>query len=182
MEINTFEVGLGAAMKRNVGRWRIEGVERDKGGEILRTCGIADCQYKSGVSTSMNRHKAAKHGIYVDWFSCEQDNCDYKAKHAGTLKQYKQSTNNIGVVWHNCDSCDYKAKTAGNLKVHKQWIHDVGSSSNRTPSKTKKKAINTGDSSEEEFDDDSSEEEFEEDLLDDDDSIEYAVDDSDNDE
>lgn len=112
-----------SARKKGSGRKRIEGMERDKKRRlILSTCGIAGFLYTTdrASASNMNRHKAAKHGIYVDWFSCEQDNCDYKAKHAGTLKQYKQSTNNIGVVWHNCDSCDYKAKTAGNLKVHKQ--------------------------------------------------------------
>ncbi|GMH92716.1 hypothetical protein TrST_g1804 [Triparma strigata] len=58
------------------------GLVRDKWGNIIRTCEIAGCQYKTGVTNDMKRQKAAKHGIDVIWFSCDQDGCDYKAKQA----------------------------------------------------------------------------------------------------
>ncbi|GMH81635.1 hypothetical protein TrVE_jg12563 [Triparma verrucosa] len=46
---------------------------RDEWGKIIRTCGIAGCQYKTNFTTRMKNHKAAKHGINVIWFSCDQD-------------------------------------------------------------------------------------------------------------
>lgn len=57
------------------------GEERDKWSRIIRMCGIARCQYK-GISTNMKKHKAAKHGANVVWLSCDQENCDFKAKQA----------------------------------------------------------------------------------------------------
>ncbi|GMI14350.1 hypothetical protein TrLO_g14242 [Triparma laevis f. longispina] len=80
---------------RKRGRQRIDGVERDKHGEIIRMCGMAGCQYKTGHGQHMKVHKAAKHGINVVWFSCDQDNC-----FSGTtvihafIKQSKRSTSN----------------------------------------------------------------------------------------
>ena len=111
--------------KRAWNSWkRIKGVERDKRGWIIRACGIADCQYKTSMSVSMKNHKAAKHGIDVVWYSCDQDNCDYKAKRTWMIKQHKL-THNIGVVWHQCDSCDYKAKQTSHLKRHKRNMHNI---------------------------------------------------------
>ncbi|GMH89722.1 hypothetical protein TrST_g9846 [Triparma strigata] len=88
------------------------GLVRDKWGKVIRTCGIAGCQYR-GRSSYMKTHKAAKHGIDVVWFSCDQDRCEYKAKEAGDLKRHKQMIHDIDVRWHHCDQdgCDYKAKT-----------------------------------------------------------------------
>ena len=102
------------------------GLVRDKWGYIIRTCGIAGCQYR-GRSTDMKNHKAAKHGIDVVWFSCDQDGCDYKAKRADVLKQHKQHVHDIDVRWHRCDQdgCDYKAKKASHLKLHKRHVHDI---------------------------------------------------------
>ncbi|GMI15856.1 hypothetical protein TrLO_g12083 [Triparma laevis f. longispina] len=102
----------------------IEGVEGDKWGRIIRTCGIVGCQYKAGQTANMNKHKAAKHGINVVWFSCDQDNCDYKIKDASNLKRRKQQIHNIGVVWHQRDSCDYRAKQANHLKQHIRRKHE----------------------------------------------------------
>ena len=110
---------------RKRGRQRIEGVERDKHGEIIRMCGMAGCQYKTGHDQHMKVYKAAKHGINVVWFSCDQDNCDHKSKKATNLKQHKQGIHNISVVWHQCDSCNYKAKKASTLKQHKQFTHNI---------------------------------------------------------
>ncbi|GMH72678.1 hypothetical protein TrST_g12103 [Triparma strigata] len=103
------------------------GLARDKWGNIIRTCGIAGCQYKTGNTTNMKNHKAAKHGIDVVWFSCDQDGCDYKVKQAGDLKKHKANFHDIDVNWHHCDQdgCDYKAKLAGTLKQHKQMVHDI---------------------------------------------------------
>ncbi|GMH95279.1 hypothetical protein TrVE_jg813 [Triparma verrucosa] len=70
------------------------GLVRNKQGLVMRTCGIAGCQYKTG-GTSMNRHKAAKHGIDVFWISCDQDGCDYKAKQAGHLKRHKRNVHSL---------------------------------------------------------------------------------------
>ena len=71
--------GMEAPLKRKLGgRPRIEGVVRDKRGNIIRTRGIAGCQYRA-LAANVKRHKVAKHGIDVVWFSCDQDNCDYKA-------------------------------------------------------------------------------------------------------
>ena len=41
------------------------GLVRDKWGKVIRTCGIAGCQYETSTTTSLKRHKAAKHGIDV---------------------------------------------------------------------------------------------------------------------
>ena len=103
------------------------GLVRDKWGNIIRVCGIAGCQYKTGQTTSMKHHKAAKHGIDVIWFSCDQDGCDYMAKAANDLKRHKQRVHNIDVQWHHCDQddCDYKAKQACHLKQHKASVHDI---------------------------------------------------------
>ncbi|GMH55563.1 hypothetical protein TrST_g6466 [Triparma strigata] len=101
------------------------GLVRDKWGKIIRTCGIAGCQYKTSGTTAMKQHKAAKHGIDVVWFSC--DGCEYKAKIGRSLKIHKANVHNIDVRWHHCDQdgCDYKAKQAVNLKRHKQHVHDI---------------------------------------------------------
>ena len=40
----------------------------------------------NGTSNQLKNHKAVRHGINVVWYSCDQDNCDYKAKRAGHLK------------------------------------------------------------------------------------------------
>ena len=103
------------------------GLERDKQGKIIRTCGIAGCQYRCS-SSYMKMHKAAKHGIDVVWFFCDQDGCDYKAKQASDLKKHKQNVHDIDVRWHHCDQdgCEYKAKLASHLKGHKQHVHDIG--------------------------------------------------------
>ena len=74
----------------------------------------------------MKNRKAAQHGINVVWFSCDQDNCDYKAKQAGNLKKHKRHIHNIGVVWHQYDLCEFKAKIAHHLKTHKQQVHNIG--------------------------------------------------------
>ena len=98
---------------------------RDEWGNIIRECGIAGCQYKTGKTSDMKNHKAAKHGIDVVWFSCDQVGCDYKAKQAGNIKLHKQMVHDIDVQWHHCDQdgCDYKAKQASYLKKHKRRIH-----------------------------------------------------------
>ena len=118
--------GYGVSARRTWSRQRVEGVERDKRGGITRTCWIIGCQYKHGNTGLMKRHKAAKHGINVVWFPCDQDNCDYKAKEASDLKMHKEGVCTIGVVWHQCVSYDQKAKKAGNLKKHKQHVHNIG--------------------------------------------------------
>ena len=66
---------------------RIEGMEQDKRGKVIRTCGVAVFQYKT-IMANMKKHKAAKHGINVVWFSCDQDNCHFKANRAGNLKRH----------------------------------------------------------------------------------------------
>ena len=43
---------------------------------------------RTGISIHMKTHKAAKHGINVVWFSCDQDYCDFKSKRADYLKQH----------------------------------------------------------------------------------------------
>ena len=101
----------------------VAGVERDYKGKIIRTCGIAGCQYKANELSNMKRHKSFKHGINVVWFSCDQDNCDYKTKEAGHLKRHKQHVHNMGVVWHHCDECEFKTKEASKLKRHKSFKH-----------------------------------------------------------
>ncbi|GMH92753.1 hypothetical protein TrST_g5190 [Triparma strigata] len=103
------------------------GLVRDKRGYIIRMCGTAGCQYKTSKTTNMKNHKAAKHGIDVVWFSCDQEGCDYKAKAASNLKQHKASVHDIDVRWHRCNQvgCDYKAKATGTLKRHKQLVHDI---------------------------------------------------------
>ena len=103
------------------------GLVRDKQGKIIRTCGIAGCQYKTGGTTNMKNRKAAKHGIDVVWFSCDQVGCDYKAKQAGDHKVHKQHVHDIDVRWHHCDQdgCSFKAKQASNLKQHKLNIHNI---------------------------------------------------------
>ena len=102
------------------------GLVRDKRGKVIRMCGIAGCQYKSGGTIDKN-HKAAKHGIDVVWFSCDQVGCDYKAKEAGNLKKHKANVHDIDVDWFPCDQdgCDYKAKQTSHLKKHKQMVHDI---------------------------------------------------------
>ena len=109
------------------GRGAARGLVRDKWGSIFRTCGIAGCQYKTGQTTSMKYHKAAKHGIDVIWFSCDQDGCEYKAKQAGHLKQHKANIHNVDVRWFRCDQygCRYKGKRASDLKPHKRVMHDI---------------------------------------------------------
>ncbi|GMH91067.1 hypothetical protein TrST_g10009 [Triparma strigata] len=96
-------------------------------GQIIRTCGIAGCQYKTRRQDHMKKNKAARHGIDVVWFICDQDGCDYKAKMAGSIKVHKQMVHDIDVQWHRCDQdgCDYKVKAAGKLKRHKQLVHDM---------------------------------------------------------
>ncbi|GMH88781.1 hypothetical protein TrST_g6210 [Triparma strigata] len=71
------------------------GLVRDERGNIIRTCGIAGCQYKTGITTNMKKHKAAKHGIDGVWFYCDQDGCDYKVKVAGSIKEHKQLVHDI---------------------------------------------------------------------------------------
>ena len=115
---NEQEVEEVPARKKGVGKKRLEWVERDKQGKIIRMCGIDGCEHKNGDTTKMKKHKASKHGINMVWFSCGEDNCDYKAKHKYTSKRHKQNFHDIGVVWHHCDSCEYKAKEACTLKKH----------------------------------------------------------------
>ncbi|GMH81919.1 hypothetical protein TL16_g09089 [Triparma laevis f. inornata] len=114
------------AQPKKIGNW-IEGVERNKHGKIVRTCGIDNCTFKAAYTTQMRNHKASKHNIDVRWYRCQEDGCDYKAKYAGHVKRHKQSAHNINVVWHHCkeDDCEYRAKDAGNLKKHKQLVHDI---------------------------------------------------------
>ena len=99
---------------------------RDKWGNIIRLCGISGCQYRGKIS-HLKQHQAAKHGIDVVWYRCDQIGCDYKAKQASHLKKHKQNIHDIGVRWHRCglDGCRYKAKSAGSLKKHKQMVHDI---------------------------------------------------------
>ena len=56
--------GVFARRRKRRSDW-IEGVERDKREKIMKTCGIAECQYKTGQPGAMKIHKAAKHGINV---------------------------------------------------------------------------------------------------------------------
>lgn len=44
-------------------RKRIEGVERDKWGKIIRPCGVGECTYKSSNTTCMKNHRESKHGV-----------------------------------------------------------------------------------------------------------------------
>ena len=46
--------------RRKPGGQRIEGMERDRWGGIIRTCGVAGCQYKTGVTAQMKYNNAAK--------------------------------------------------------------------------------------------------------------------------
>lgn len=89
---------------------RIEGMERDKRGNIMKMCGVDGCEYKTGHVQTLKNHKAAKHGIGVVWFSCGLDNCEYKAKQAISIKKHKHNVHDIDVVWHHCDLCELKAK------------------------------------------------------------------------
>ncbi|GMH53303.1 hypothetical protein TrST_g1261 [Triparma strigata] len=111
----------------DAGGGAVRSLGRDKRGNIIRTCGIAGCQYKTSNTAGMKYHKAARHGIDVVWFSCDQDGCDYKAKEAGTLKAHKANVRDIDVRWHHCDQdgCDYKAKKAGHLKSHERNNHKI---------------------------------------------------------
>mmetsp|Transcript_12764 Transcript_12764/g.23345 ORF Transcript_12764/g.23345 Transcript_12764/m.23345 type:complete len:273 (+) Transcript_12764:371-1189(+) len=64
------------------------GAPRDHKGRVMKTCGIDGCEYKSGSSTSIKIHKAAKHGIDVTWHYCSEVGCNYKAKQASNLKSH----------------------------------------------------------------------------------------------
>jgi len=101
-------------------------VERNKFGNIMRPCGTAGCQFKTDSTSNIKNHKAAKHGINVVWFCCDQDGCGFKAKNTGNLKRHKQIRHNIDVVWNHYDLCDHKSNDPGNLKKHKNYIHSIG--------------------------------------------------------
>ena len=73
--------------KKKIGGQKIEGMERDEKGQIIVACGIAGCQYK-GRLTNVKNHKAAKHGIDVIWYRCDQEGCTYKAKQASNLRMH----------------------------------------------------------------------------------------------
>eukprot|EP00519_Triparma_laevis_P007661 CAMPEP_0182518698 /NCGR_PEP_ID=MMETSP1321-20130603/44709_1 /TAXON_ID=91990 /ORGANISM="Bolidomonas sp., Strain RCC1657" /LENGTH=263 /DNA_ID=CAMNT_0024726637 /DNA_START=1380 /DNA_END=2167 /DNA_ORIENTATION=+ len=112
------------------------GLVRDKRGNIIRVCGVAGCQYKTGVTNNMKKHKAAKHGIDVIWFSCDQDGCDYKAKHAGTLKRHERDDvgRRIRVHWNTREAYDGTIDTfnVDNGRVHvayddgdEEWLNPL---------------------------------------------------------
>ena len=53
----------GGGNKGGGGGRRIEGVERDKRGEIVKVCGIGGCLYKTLHTKDMRAHQARKHDI-----------------------------------------------------------------------------------------------------------------------
>jgi len=60
-------------------------------------------------------------------FYCDIDNCEYKSKRKGGLKQHQSYVHDIGVKWFYCDieNCEYKCKKKGDLKIHQSHIHDI---------------------------------------------------------
>ncbi|GMI06220.1 hypothetical protein TrVE_jg10105 [Triparma verrucosa] len=142
-------------MGANHWRW-MPGVERDRGGKIIRKCGIDGCSYMARA-TNMKSHQATRHDVNVKWFTCGVGDCYYRAKSLGQIKRHKQTNHNIGIQFHKCaepgcdyrsrqlsaikkhmerthtawldcdvPNCDYKAKRSGNLKQHKLFTHSVG--------------------------------------------------------
>ena len=51
----------------------------------------------------MKQHKANIHYIDVNWFYCDQDECDFKCKNNSHLKEHKEFVHDIGK--HKCDFC-----------------------------------------------------------------------------
>ena len=100
------------------GSARLEGVERDKWGKIIRMCGIDGCTYKTGITWQMKRHKVSKHGIEAvrntddgkerdKWGYiikvCGIAGCTFKTGHTTLMKQHKASKHGIEAVWKNDD-------------------------------------------------------------------------------
>lgn len=100
----------------------------------------------------MKTHKFAKHGVDLVWLSCDQDNCEYRAKKVHHPKRHKENIHNIGGVGTAAIKkiatskqseqttskytnrmpttllcrwfrCGFKSKRAGNLKQHKKVMH-----------------------------------------------------------
>jgi len=49
------------------------------------SCGEEGCDYESRWAQSVKRHKAMVHDIDVTFYLCGVDDCEYKAKTAGTV-------------------------------------------------------------------------------------------------
>jgi len=86
-----------------------DGKERDKWSKIVRLCGIAGCTYKTGQTTTMKRHKVAKHGIEAVW-----KNDDGKER------------DKLGRIIKVCGiaGCTYKTGTT-HMKRHKASKHGI---------------------------------------------------------
>ncbi|GMI05541.1 hypothetical protein TrLO_g11649 [Triparma laevis f. longispina] len=67
----------------------------------------------------MKSHKAAKHGINVVWFSCDQDNCNFKAKSAREIKRHQiifTSSTSFGTSAIHATSWPNKQATSNDIK------------------------------------------------------------------
>ena len=86
---------------------KADGLERDKSGHIIRTCGIQGCKYRTGITTHMKNHKAAKHKVGEKYMwkppadgkdrdrwgrlmkCCGIGGCNYKTSHSQSMKNHQ---------------------------------------------------------------------------------------------
>ena len=64
----------------------------------------------------------------MTWHYCDIENCDYKAKTAGSITNHKTQMHEIDVTWQYCDQpdCTYTSKRVCHLKTHLEMVHDIG--------------------------------------------------------
>lgn len=115
--------GPGAGPSRMVKNCK---VEKDKFGDIIKTCGVNGCTHRTG-NRNMKRHWSDAHNIDVVWHYCGIGDCKYKAKTFGNAKQHKALVHGLNRKWFYCriNGCEYKTKSHNSFKIHQNYTHDV---------------------------------------------------------
>lgn len=87
------------------------------------------CDFKVDNMKDYKTHYISNHTEKkdIEWFHCDQENCNYKAKLKTTLKNHKKKIHNVGIKWFLCDheNCNFKTNEKYQLNKHKQRIHNL---------------------------------------------------------
>jgi len=90
-------------------------------------CNVGDCLYITKLAGDLRKHKKLTHKINVEWYHCDQNDCDKKFASVHLLKRHLDLVHRIysNPIPCTVEGCTHIAKNNCYLINHKKYVHKI---------------------------------------------------------